>query len=840
MTPQDVQFIMPASLVPPELARACWSPDLLESWKRGEETTVVMGISPEEQARHETMQESRRTVSMILKRVSRETERMCGRMMGGSLNSRRVGGIEAVWAKFASENEDEGGTVTAAQAAEYILNVDGNEDRIVVRPNTLPAYAAHVLMMRKPDLFLGDHIEMWATGLFYVRSRAERRRLEEVQRVIEGETEQDKHMMAKFVNKAQKAIELSRRSREEDGSRSNLSEIQHSLPEWTSTERNILATVLAPMYETRSTQLSSYIPLATAIVKAIDPYPDEVVDRPQYMRLLQEVGAVRPWDNLKLSEAKANEWRARAMAGTQVRGSDELLRGDELDDLREDFTSQRVFVVDDATASELDDGLAIERVHGSDDVWLHVHIADPTRYLAPSHPAAIQASFRGSSIYLPGGCHQPLLPLAETMKELSLGAKVSRGDGAQGVMTFSSRLDLDGVVKDSKVRLGWIKNPRVITYHSVDVALGIEHASPRRPFGRFHVKEGKPSIPIEFSAIELDDLRLLRDFATACNHQRLATAGLEHDDLPQASIEVISRLPPTPDNLYDPVNLPRKPQFFAGAPIVDYVIPTTSPAMGATRLITEFMILAGRTAAAFCHSRNIPVPYRFAPAPTVLSSNTPDRPALTIDDLLASRDPVNYRVDFYQVMSGNFFFPPGGISSEPKPHWNMGFDKPDFGYVRVTSPLRRYDDLLVHWQIRAALAKEKGLGSVATAIPASDIQSLGVRADLASKRIRKASKATQTFWEAGFFASRLDGPTSPDEKVDLSKPFIGRIAGPTIFGSTLTTPTSSPVYIPDLGTVIRLDGDGRLRVPLKVGSEVRLKITTTKQWPNPIVNSILV
>ena len=542
-----------------------------------------------------------------------------------------------------------------------------------------------------------------------------------------------------------------------------------------------------------------------------------------------------------MSDAKANEWRTKAMAGTSVRGTDELLQGDELDDLREDFTSQRVFVVDDAKASELDDGLAVERVHGSDDVWVHVHIADPTRYLAPSHAAAIQASFRGTSIYLPGGCHQPLLPLAVTMKELSLGANVSRDDGAQGVMTFSSRIGSDGVAKDSKIRLGWIKNPRVITYDSVDIALGIQHVSPIRPFGPYLGEQSKPSIPIKLSSTELDDLRLLRDFAEACKHKRYATAGLDQSNqgLSVASIEIVSRLPPTPDNLYDPVNLPQQPQFFAGSPIVDYsVMPSSTSPMRASDMITEFMILAGRTAAAFCHSRNIPVPYRFAPTPTVMASNTPDSPTLTIDDLLAMRDPVNHRVDFFQIMSGNFYFPPGGVSTEPKPHWSMGFDKPDFGYVRATSPLRRYDDLLVHWQIRAALAKEKGLGSLATAIPASDIQTLGVRADQAAKRLRRATKATQTFWEAGFLASRLGGPTGPDEVIDLSRPLIGKIAGPTLFGSTQTAFSSSPVHIPELGNVIRLDGDGS--VPLKVGSEVRLKITSATQWPIPIINSILV
>jgi len=829
----DVQFVMPASLVPSDVAEACWSSDLLGSWQNGEGLTNLIEESPEAAEKGAAMQNARRKAVMTLRRIMRETERMCGRMMGGVLSTGRVGGVEAVWERFAPENENEPGAITAADAAEYILNVENLENPTTVRPNTLPAYAAHVFMMRRSDLFLGDQGDMWASGAFYVRSRAERRRLNEVQRVLESETEEDVRILAQFVEKAKAAVEVSRRIRA-DASSSDLSEQEHSLPEWTSTERNLLAVLLAPLYETRSTQISSILPLATAILKAIDPYPDEVVDRDLFIRLLQEVGSVRPWESLRLSEAKEAEIRTMAMAGAQKRGPEELLQGNELDELREDFTSHRVFVVDDATASELDDGMSVERIHGSDEFWVHVHIADPTRYLPPSHPLAVQASFRGSSMYLAEG-NRPLLPLDVTMKELSLGADVSREDAAQGVMTFSSRMGLDGVVKDSKACIGWIKKPRVITYLAVNEALGIEQGVPSRPFGSPIGQEPKrPNESLDLSDEDLADLRLLRDVAGACRSQRFATAGLE-SILPELSLQVLSKLPPSPDNLFDPANLPLRPELYAGSPIIDYLVsPPFSPGLAATLIVQELMILAGRTAAAFCHSRNIPVPYRSSPPPKVTA--TPGRAALTIEDLLAMRDPDTNLTSFFEIMKGNFYFTSGDLSLEPKPHWVMGFDKPDSGYVRATSPLRRFDDLLVHWQIKAALAKEKGLSSFAPIIPASDVQTLAQRSDQAQRRVRRAGKTAQAFWQAGLFASRFNGPVNPDETVDLREPLNGRISAQTFFGSG-TTPDSTPVFIPSLGTVIRLGGADKL--PYVVGEEVRVKIIQSFQWPNPIVNSEL-
>ncbi len=822
---------MPPSLIPPDVAEACWSTELIQSWQNSQETIEGEG-TPELAEQKEKLQDGRRKAVMILRRIARETERMCGRVMGGGLNNGRVGGVEAVWERFVPKDENEGGTVTAIEAAEYILNAENEENPVTVRPNTLPAYAAHVLMMRRSDMFLGDQGDMWETGVFYVRSRAERRRLEAVQRTVEGQTNEDKRILNQFVEKAKTAIETSRRLRQ-DIIQPGLTEQEHSLPKWTSIELDILSVLLLPMYETRSTQVSTTVPLATAILKAIDPYPEEVVDRDLYVKLLQELGALYPWEHLKLSDAKEAEKRTTAMAGTQIRGPDELLRGNELDDLREDFTSHRVFVVDDATASELDDGMSVERIHGSDDVWMHVHIADPTQFLPPSHPLALQASFRGSSIYLPEG-NQPLLPLDLTMKELSLGAEVSREDSLQGVMTFSSRMGADGVVKDSKVNLGWIKKPRVITYRAVDQELGIELGLPLRPFGLPKGHEASPQQSFDLSSPELDDLRLIRKLSTAARHKRHATAGFDWSPSYQVSLHVTSKLPPSPDNLYQPANLPRRPQFYAGSPEVDYVISSPySAGINAHLMVAELMILAGRTAASFCHSRNIPVPYRSAPQPKAVANS--GRPSQTIDDLLAMRDPETHQVDFFEIMAGNWYFPPGDISLEPKPHWVMGFNKPDFGYVRPTSPLRRYDDLLVHWQIKAAIAKEKGLSAHAPAISAEDVQTLFTRSDQAQKRVKRASKTAEAFWQAGLFASRLNGPINPDETVDLREPLQCRIAGPTTFGLSGIVPTT-PIFVSALGSAIRLQGD----CPFKVGEEVRAKVSRSTQWPNPIVDSLLV
>ncbi|RYF44598.1 MAG: hypothetical protein EOO38_17575 [Cytophagaceae bacterium] len=57
--------------------------------------------------------------------------------------------------------------MTAAECAEWLLNSEEGEKKVHVRKNTLPAYAAHALMMRRADLFVADPGDMRETGNFW-------------------------------------------------------------------------------------------------------------------------------------------------------------------------------------------------------------------------------------------------------------------------------------------------------------------------------------------------------------------------------------------------------------------------------------------------------------------------------------------------------------------------------------------------------------------------------------------------------------------------------------------------------------------------------------------------
>ncbi|MGK7945343.1 MAG: ribonuclease catalytic domain-containing protein [Microcystaceae cyanobacterium] len=101
------------------------------------------------------------------------------------------------------------------------------------------------------------------------------------------------------------------------------------------------------------------------------------------------------------------------------------------------------------------------------------------------------------------------------------------------------------------------------------------------------------------------------------------------------------------------------------------------------QLVAEMMILAGEITGKYCQKNNIPVPFR---------SQT--QPELPPDEELLILPPGPVR--FCAVRR---CMPRSEISIVPSRHASLGLDV----YTQVTSPIRRYTDLLTHFQLKAHL-----------------------------------------------------------------------------------------------------------------------------------------
>jgi exoribonuclease-2 len=106
----------------------------------------------------------------------------------------------------------------------------------------------------------------------------------------------------------------------------------------------------------------------------------------------------------------------------------------------------------------------------------------------------------------------------------------------------------------------------------------------------------------------------------------------------------------------------------------------------ARRMVAEMMILAGEIAACYGQAHDLAIPFRFQPQPELPSE---------AELLRLPPGPV-------RACAIRRCMPRSEVSTKPYRHASLGLDT----YSQVTSPIRRYSDLLAHFQIKAHLRGE--------------------------------------------------------------------------------------------------------------------------------------
>ena len=101
------------------------------------------------------------------------------------------------------------------------------------------------------------------------------------------------------------------------------------------------------------------------------------------------------------------------------------------------------------------------------------------------------------------------------------------------------------------------------------------------------------------------------------------------------------------------------------------------------QLVAEMMILAGEVAARYGQTHNIPLPFRGQPQPEL----PPDEELLLLP------------AGFVRSCAMRRCMPKSEMSITPVRHAGLGLDT----YTQATSPIRRYSDLLTHFQLKAHL-----------------------------------------------------------------------------------------------------------------------------------------
>jgi exoribonuclease-2 len=148
------------------------------------------------------------------------------------------------------------------------------------------------------------------------------------------------------------------------------------------------------------------------------------------------------------------------------------------------------------------------------------------------------------------------------------------------------------------------------------------------------------------------------------------------------------------------------------------------------QLVAEMMILAGEVAGRYCQENSLPVPFRGQPQPDLPSEE---------ELLLLPPGPV-------RSCAVRRCMPRSEVGTTPNRHASLGLDT----YTQVTSPIRRYTDLLAHFQIKAHLRGEK--------LPFSqeEVQQILYTVMLSSQEATSVERQTNRYWSLEYLRRHAD------------------------------------------------------------------------------------
>ena len=238
------------------------------------------------------------------------------------------------------------------------------------------------------------------------------------------------------------------------------------------------------------------------------------------------------------------------------------------------------------------------------------------------------------------------------------------------------------------------------------LALGLADVSPALSFGLDFGDDGqidsveiKPSlIKVERLSYEQAEVRLSQEplkslvaLAERYKAQRMANQAIEID-LPEVKVRVVD-----------------------GQVIIHPI-----PDLNSRSLVREAMLMAGEAVARFALASEIPFPFTTQDLPNELDQPIPDGMAGMFARRLAMK--------------------PGQVKSLSGSHAGLGLDL----YSRVTSPLRRYLDLVAHQQLRAYLHGESLLTE------AEMLERVGA-AEAIGGDVRRAERQANRHWTLVYF-----------------------------------------------------------------------------------------
>lgn len=379
---------------------------------------------------------------------------------------------------------------------------------------------------------------------------------------------------------------------------------------------------------------------------------------------------------------------------------------------RHDWGDLRVFCIDPPGTSEVDDGISIEDVPGEPDLfWVRIHVAHPTAFISRSEKTtrmvAALARHYTQTIYCPDTKHAMLPDY--------LSEYCSVGPG-KACLTISAKMDRLGNVLERDVRAGRVHNTVNYAYEELNATFGdVVLPTVSTLIVGAKLKPRMEQKPLQLPPADVENLKLLKEIHLA----RLRLMGEMGANRPGSLNNTKLKVRVWSVKNYEEdgkmgIDLIRPnrivSQEYLGHPVIEVsgmqLGPQPMSAKDAAPIdlnwesvVATWMTLACGVAADWAWDRKAPMIFRSSYNRMSLAelASYQDEHLGNVTDP-AVKDWVRLLIHTASGMPTDTSRP-GFFTSIMAPR-----------YAKVTSPLRRYGDMVNHWQIDSILRLEMETG----------------------------------------------------------------------------------------------------------------------------------
>lgn len=327
---------------------------------------------------------------------------------------------------------------------------------------------------------------------------------------------------------------------------------------------------------------------------------------------------------------------------------------------------QLALAIDSADTVEIDDAISVNLDDPNSPYWsVHVHVADPTVWIPRNSLLQEYCAQRTSSIYVPEAKVSMLPP--SLLDTISLGGQTNNSTLSLG-LTFSFQVEK----ATGEIFLGHILNPKEFIRPSI-----VKNVQ------RLTYEEAD-------TLIESDDPTCSKSTTLSLLVQVSRALSLKRASITPHKLLKYIQCKPSPEVKLD------GPKENPGSII--RIVDGNDLTSVSRIIVSELMVAAGVVAAIISQHLRIPVPFRVQEPPYAEHLETASK---RIDDTLSKRDLSSQLLNIvggHLVLSSGLLAP-SMVSLVAGTHWSMGLA----AYVRATSPMRRYADMLTHYQIKSAM-----------------------------------------------------------------------------------------------------------------------------------------